>query len=386
MHLRTPLYRYFSFIGIACLLAVLYARHVDAAVINIETQPHPVRVGETFLAVARIDSEQEVINVVQGKVKYPTDILEVIDVSRGGSFLTLWPDPPSVDAEAGEISFTGGIPQGSMVFDGIVLTITFRATSPGGGEVEFLQDGTRVLLNDGKGTDAPVENVSGLISIVEEETVTLYSPTHPDENTWYPKRTLTVQWSPNTDTLYSYHITQSPGSLPDSDQDPMRGEAQYSDLTDGVHYFMLKEQPQNGNWRLVAIRRVLVDTTPPLQPEVEIGSDASLFGGKEFLAFSSQDTHSGIRSFAVVEGDAVTQEAASPYELRDQSGTSALQVIAYDKAGNASTTVVRQFDTVQESRYSSAQLFIFSIMLLVISATLFYIVRSKVLTHPPKSI
>ena len=345
-----------------------------------------MRVGETFLAVVHVDSEQKVINAVEGVLKYPTNILEVVDVSQGGSFLTLWPDPPSIDTEAGEISFTGGIPQGSLVLDGIALNITFRATAPGGGELEPLDDKTHVLLNDGKGTDTPVEGVSGLISIVEEETVTLYSPTHPDENMWYSKRIFTVQWSPDTDTLYSYHITQSPGSLPDSDQDPMRGEAQYTDLIDGVHYFMLKQQPQNGNWRLVAIRRVMVDTTPPLQPEVEIGSDASLFGGKEFLAFSSQDTHSGIRSFTVVEGDAVTQEAASPYELRDQSGTSALQVIVYDKAGNASATVVRQFDTMQESRYSSAQLFIFSIILLVISATLFYIVRSKVLTHPPKSI
>jgi len=86
------------------------------------------------------------------------------------------------------------------------------------------------------------------------------------------------------------------------------------------------------------------DLEPPEDFKPEIASDPTIFDGKYFLVFATQDKGSGIAGYAVHESirkKDVTQrnaqkwqEAESPYVLKDQKLRSWIYVKAVDKAGN----------------------------------------------------
>jgi hypothetical protein len=86
------------------------------------------------------------------------------------------------------------------------------------------------------------------------------------------------------------------------------------------------------------------DKTSPELFTPSLGSDSSLFDGKYFLVFASQDKQSGIAYYEVAESSGfqwfglrslVWQRVASPYVVSDQALHSHLYVRAVDRAGNS---------------------------------------------------
>ena len=73
------------FVGI-----LIFSAQADAAILSVNPQQKEFATGETFLAEIHLNSEKEIINAVEVMISYPTNLLEVVKVSRGGSFLTLW--------------------------------------------------------------------------------------------------------------------------------------------------------------------------------------------------------------------------------------------------------------------------------------------------------
>lgn len=90
------------------------------------------------------------------------------------------------------------------------------------------------------------------------------------------------------------------------------------------------------------------DTTPPESFTPQRGVDPSLYEGKTFVVFATQDKDSGVASYEVAEspwyvphflhGLLSWQSAQSPHALRRD--TSYVFVRAYDAAGNARTEVL----------------------------------------------
>lgn len=77
------------------------------------------------------------------------------------------------------------------------------------------------------------------------------------------------------------------------------------------------------------------DSEPPEIFVPHIDNDESIFGGKYFVVFSTQDKKSGIAGYAVKEGSwGDFKEATSPYLLTDQGLTKKIYVKATDVAGN----------------------------------------------------
>jgi hypothetical protein len=77
------------------------------------------------------------------------------------------------------------------------------------------------------------------------------------------------------------------------------------------------------------------DADPPESFIPEIISNASIFNGKWFLVFLTQDKGSGIDYYQVCEGsESNCVEAKSPYLLKDQGLSSYIYVKAFDKTGN----------------------------------------------------
>jgi len=94
--------------------------------------------------------------------------LEVKDLSKGNSVLTLWVGDPSFSNQKGEISFIGGVPAGYQGWDGLLGRIIFEARKEGEVEIKF-QENCQVLLNDGFGTPAELTSKGAILTILPEK-------------------------------------------------------------------------------------------------------------------------------------------------------------------------------------------------------------------------
>jgi len=349
-----------------------------AAILAIDPPQKEFALGETFLVEVHLNSEQEVINAVEAVINYSVDNLEVVEVSQGGSFLTLWVQEPAVEKTAGVISLVGGVPGGSYVVEGKVVTITFRTKTAGGVEVSFDQEATSVHLNDGLGTAAPLTLVSGIYNVSSATFIAISSPTHPNENAWYKNRTFTVKWDTKAQADYSYILSDNPDEEPDNHSEAEAGKVTFSEVADGVYYFILKERIFGGEWQLVGKRRVMIDNLPPLAFEVEVSRDNTLFDGKYFLIFSTVDKISGIDHYDIKEDQELYGNASSPYVLKDQTQAKAIVVTAFDRAGNSTGfTLAGTSDSDTSSTNINLILIIVGVVLIIIILLVFFSIRSK---------
>lgn len=331
----------FIFSAILAVASIL-ALHTgaQAAVLSVNVQEEQVAPGETAVVDVRLDSEGEVINAAEVVLEYPADLLEVAEVTRGGSFLTLWIQEPTVDAKAGRISLTAGIPNGSFVDDGLVFRTTFRATNVGSAAFTILQEESRVLLNDGLGTPAALRVLPGALTVSSTSpyTLALVSASHPSEEVWYQQATVVVAWEPRENASYSYLLTTNPIEEPDDQPDAPVGMVTFADLPDGIYTFVLKEKLGSNRWEVVAKRKFRIDRTPPLLSLQGISQD--VVPGRYALVFSATDSMSGILRYDVVEGERVSTDVSNPYVLTDQKQKNPIALRVYDRAGNVASATL----------------------------------------------
>jgi hypothetical protein len=309
------------------------AKSASAALLSIQTDSLKVAQNATFVTEVRLDSEKQVINAVQARITYDPHTLEFIQVSKSGSFLSLWAEEPKVDTTAGVITFTGGIPNGSYVISGRVISLVFRATDLGVTPIGIDGGTAGVYLNDGLGTKAPLRvKAVNIEVIVPTSTLDITSSTHPEENSWYANHTVHLEWTATKGAQYAYLLSEDPAALPDTRFGTFVGEASYNEVGDGIHYFVLQEHLPNDVWSPPIRRRVLIDSTPPDAFTPTLTSD--VVPGKLVLVFQATDATSEVVKYDVQEGDTVTKNATSPYTLQDQNQQLALTISAYDSAGN----------------------------------------------------
>ncbi len=139
---------------------------VNAAVLYLIPVSGSYNLNDTFLVEVRLDTEGEYINIVDVGLSFPSEILEVKDFSSGNSVLALWIEEPEINQNIGQFSFSGGIPGGYQGIDGLIGKIVFRTFGTQDSvEIKF-QDNSRVLLNDGKGTEASLTTKGAVFNIL----------------------------------------------------------------------------------------------------------------------------------------------------------------------------------------------------------------------------
>ena len=109
-------------------------------------------VGDTFFVrlLANIDGLS--VNASQAKIYYPTDKLEITNISKSNSIFTLWVEEPQFSSKTGVFTFAGGLPNpGYMGSAGQIITLIFRAKAVGEAEVTLGEE--KILANDSHGTD-----------------------------------------------------------------------------------------------------------------------------------------------------------------------------------------------------------------------------------------
>lgn len=357
-------------LGIA--VAPLGAR---AALLYTSPETQVVPLNGTAVVDVRLNSEQAVVNAVEVRLTYNPDAMDVVALSKAGSFLALWTQEPKVDAQAGVITFSGGTPHGSYVINGRLLSIVVRPKHIGSSTVTLDTAASGVYLNDGQGTRAPLTVKNGILDAkVIPTTLTISSTTHPDENAWYRTPIATLSWSATDGGYYAFLMSDDPTSVPDTRFGQQTKEATFSSLADGIHYFALVERLPNDVWGTVLRRRVMVDSQPPEPFTPQITGD--VLPGKRTVVFATTDVTSQVDHWRVQEGDVVTDPATSPYILRDPKQREALTISAFDAAGNERSITIPASNAAPD-RAPFMPVLVVGCVLVVLSGVAVFVVRRR---------
>ncbi len=256
-----------------------------AAMLYMDPPALSVKRGDTVKVSVRLDTdEDECVNTIDGVITYD-DALNLVDVSRGQSILSMWVEEPKIDSDNNTLTFAGGIPNGycgriagDPRLTNVVLDLIFQipgfvigASDVATATISF-DEKTQVLRNDGLGTVAPLRMLGAQVVIAKN--------------------------------------------------------------TGGKVV---------NQWRDI----IEADTLPPEEFSISLQRSENAFNNKYFIVFNTTDKQSGIAYYEVMEepleegrlfnwgrADAPWIPAQSPYVLKDQSLNSTIRVRAIDKAGN----------------------------------------------------
>lgn len=143
----------FSVVAALCVLfASAAAAHAFAATLGFSPAGGTHAAGSTFTVNTVVSTQGDAINAISGVVHYPTDLLQVVGISKASSVLTLWVQDPSFSNADGTVSFEGVVPNPGFTGNGgTVAAITFKVLKEGAATVKY--DAGSVLANDGNGTN-----------------------------------------------------------------------------------------------------------------------------------------------------------------------------------------------------------------------------------------
>ena len=230
----------------------LFSESVFAAEIFLSTKSQEVKVNQLFEVGVFINTNEESINAIEGKIIFPQDFLKLKKINDGNSVINFWVEKPKI--KSGQIFFSGIIPGGYSGKKGFILSLVFQSTEQGQGLIKTCD--IKALLNDGKGTKTKVIT-SNLQFVISEQALS-------------PKIFLPEKKDINKPEIFK----------------PM------------------------------------------------VASNSTMFDGKYFLVFATQDKGSGIDHYEVKEGLGSFETVSSPYVLANQNLDVILKVKAVDKNGN----------------------------------------------------
>lgn len=128
----------------------------SAAVLLLKPQTEKAYVGQILSATLVLDTPDKSVNMVEVKISFPNDKIEVTSVSKTGSLVTLWVEEPIYSNANGTIILSGGLPApGFQGSGGNILTVNFKTKDSGEAVINI--DKAAVLANDGAGTDVLVK-------------------------------------------------------------------------------------------------------------------------------------------------------------------------------------------------------------------------------------
>lgn len=258
----------------------------EAASLYIDPYETEIYPGDSLSLAVRIDTdEDECINVIDAVIEYDPELIAV-DVSRGDSIMPIWVEDPKIDKVNRKVTFAGGIPNGycgriagdprlTNIIAELIVQAPTLSVSIGErddiGEIKFAAE-TRVLLNDGQGTEAQLRTFGSKLLLNK-------NPRNEPLNEWNNR--VAEDDTPPQD--FSIALT--------SDESIYNGRYfitfNTTDKQSGIDHYEVMEEP--------------ID-------------DFNLFGWGA--------------------ADAPWVVARSPYLLKDQSLNSTIRVKAVDKSGN----------------------------------------------------
>jgi len=140
-----------------------------AAELRFVTQTQEINAGQQFQVDLVIDTEQKSINAFEGKISFPSNLIEIKEVRDGNSIVNFWIERPSLNYKS-YILYSGITPGGFSGQNGLIFSLIFESLKEGQGVIEI--QNTKALLNDGLGTESSlaVKNLEFRIQELGAET------------------------------------------------------------------------------------------------------------------------------------------------------------------------------------------------------------------------
>lgn len=348
------------------ILAAFFASNVCFAAslsLNPATGSHTVE--QSFSVSINVASSDKAMNAASGVISFPTDKLQVVSVSKSGSIMDFWAQEPSYSNTSGTVNFEGAVlTPGYQGLSGKILTINFKGKKTGLADVKVLNP--TVLANDGLGTpilqssagaiftiteaptpppaETPVINLEELKPVEEtapaqevcEPDSLIYSTTHPGQ-IWRKENTAVFSWDVAPDIVASrIAFDQNPNTEPDVLSKPAIVEKKYENVADGIWYFHLSLQNNDG-WTKTEHFKIKIDSTAPEIALSEIPRQDET-DPKVVISLHVSDKMSCVKDFNItIDGNPVDYNRLpnGNYQLETiEPGQHELAVVAYDRAGN----------------------------------------------------
>lgn len=339
------------------VLALVFsiAHGVHAASLSFMPNSTKVLVGNIVSVKVVVDTQGKSINNVESQIQYPTDMLEIMSMSKNSSIFSLWVEEPKFSNSAGTASMNGGLPNpGYAGSYGEVVSIVFRAKKQGTATLIFGDSAVR--QNDGLGTDILSAKNSATIEIKPNENAEVAPPsvpsgtpdapvvissTHPESGKWYNNPNVDLRWEvPSDVSAASTLVSSNPNSIPTVTYSPPIANKKLANLEDGTWYFHVRLKNKNG-WGAVRHFKIQIDTVPPNPFKITFPHGSTSDEPRPVSYFNTTDSLSGVNYYEVKIGEGqfmrlTTQEVASnPYTPPTQDpGTHPMLVKAVDMAGN----------------------------------------------------
>ncbi len=365
MHNNQFLYKsYRAWIGTVLAVALVFVPvNADAATLALSPASTKVSVGNIVSVTLSLNTAGVAINNAESVVQFPSDLLEVVSLSKNSSIFSLWVEEPTFSNTAGTVSLNGGVANpGFNGSSGTLATIIFKAKKSGTATVVFADGAVRA--NDGLGTNvltsksgstieiAPpkeimpvmpaVPTTSAIITVPAATTLTptITSDTHPEQHVWYSNSTATFSWKvPKGVTGLLAELNKTDGSTPKISYDRSVTQKTLTGLSDGTYYFHVRYKVGTALGP-VNTYRINVDTTAPPSFVPTLRTDAK----QQYLSLNAEDALSGISRYTLRIDDKsdiaidVSTLINGEYHLPVLvDGTHNIVVTAYDNAGNSTS-------------------------------------------------
>jgi hypothetical protein len=355
------------FIKISVLIAVFfilgtYVSLAEAATLQMSPSSGSYSVGQTFTTRVVVDSGGSQINAVESSIAFDTDVLSVVGVSKAGTVLSLWTTEPSYSNSAGTISFGGG---NTSPFSGqsTLVTVTFRIKSEGSGTVSFnsgtvtAADGTgRDILSNMRtatytGTSAPTPEPTPEVtpSVGTPSAPEVTSTTHPQDNPWHNQYEADFSWTvPNGVNAVRLLVGRQAEATPTVVYDPPISSRKLDDEVfdeEGLWYFHVQFR-NAGGWGEITHYEFGFDKESPDEFNIEVTDGEGT--ANPTIAFEAEDELSGIKEYiikikerediVILSEEHEEKEGSYTFEDSLSEGQTDMEIVAYDNAGNETTS------------------------------------------------
>lgn len=320
-------------------------RAVVAADLSINPSVGQTTVGAIITTTIQLDTDGQAVNAVETTLTFPTDLLQLITVSKTGSILTLAKIDSAAANRTGQVMISGGLPSPGYTGDqGIVLRMTWQARAAGQAAMT-LSKGS-ILANDGVGTNV-FQSQSGATFTLVDPVITepsisapvVGSLDYPNQFGWYSGPEATIFWTrPPGLTGVSYSLTRESTTKPDETIDTEDAAVIMPISEDGVWYFHLRGRYASG-WSETAHFTLRRDNTPPEPFTIDLVRDRGSADPSPSIVFSTTDRLSGLAGYTASIDSGPASSATSPLQLEvNRTGDYHVVVTARDLAGNSRTS------------------------------------------------
>jgi len=163
---------FYFFAIVFSFLFFVFCLNANAASLSLVSSVSEIGIGQQFQVDLMLDAQGQDINAVEGRITFPNNLTAIENVNDGNSIINFWAKNP-VYSKNSDVVFSGVIPGG---FQGVlspyykggkpgkILSLIFQSKNEGSGIIAIKD--AKVLLNDGKGTEAELQisNFQFLIS------------------------------------------------------------------------------------------------------------------------------------------------------------------------------------------------------------------------------